>query len=211
MENSANSLNQNPNQSFSQEKESIFKRVATPKLIFVVLAGVIVVELIIGARTLLSTPPGSSSPPTAQNLVAQMQLETETKQFSSSDEILVKVRMSTGGHQVVGADLVLEYDPQILEATPASFIAGSTFPDYSTPIIDRQEGTFRVSGMISPGQPAYNGSDIFGAVVFRAKATGSTLIKVGFLPNATTQSNLIDAQSGENILAQTKDLEIIIK
>lgn len=181
-----------------------------PKLLFSGLAVVIIVELIIGFRTLVSPTPviGSKLQPLDGG---QILLATKKDHFASGETVSVLIKESTGGHSVVGSDVSLKYDPTYLEATSsANFHRANIFGEFPIVTVDNKNGVIKISGIRSPMQGAFSGEGTFGLLEFKAKKEGATSLTINYHPNSTTESTIVDAITGKNILDATNGLSVTI-
>ena len=95
------------------------------RIIFFIFAAVIAFELLMGAKTLL-TPIKviQKTPSTVVLSEGVINLSTLQSSYGVSETVPVAVKVSTGNHLTSGVDLVLKYDPVILEASSAALIKG---------------------------------------------------------------------------------------
>lgn len=203
MENNQNPTVYNAPQPASPPKRIWFK----PKYILFFLLGIVIVEIIIGAKTLLTPLPAKKVP--VSQLVqpvggAKFLAVAPKTSYKVGENIEVAVRLVTTGHPVIGTDMVLSYDPKLLEASKSAFIKGRIYDDYPYVDINTENGVIKVSGIASTPQRAFNGIGIFGKVNLKAKVSGKANIKLD-------NSNVIDAITNQNILEQVSNLEINIQ
>lgn len=203
MENNQNPTVYNAPQSASPPKRIWFK----PKYILFFLLGIVIVEIIIGAKTLLTPLPAKKVPviQLAQPVGgAKLLVITPKTSYKVGENIEVIVRLVTTGHPVIGTDIELAYDPNLLESSRSTFLKGQIYDDYPYVDINTENGVIKVSGIASTPQKAFNGIGIFGTVNLKAKASGKANIKIN-------NSNVIDAITNQNILEQVSSLEVNIK
>jgi hypothetical protein len=187
-----------------------------PKIIFGILGLVIVIELINAYNTLKK----ASSNPVATSQFSRLaplssgriDLYSNQKEFKVGDTISVSVRIFTGGHPTDGTDLVLKYDPQILDASGLNFFRkGNVYPDYPITTVDPNAKTIQISGITSLSQSGFNGAGVFAILNFKAKAAGKTSLMVDFQKDRTTDSNIIESQSAKDILGAVTNLDLNVK
>lgn len=201
---------QNQNQDFQNPPKK-----GLPKLIFIILGAVIIVELLIGAKTLL-TPVAPI--PVVKQTVSQVVLSEGVINLSSpkslygvAEIIPLSIKVSTGNHLTSGVDLVLKYDPSMLEASGSSLVKGSAFDDYPQINIDSKNGILRASGVISPTKLGFNGSGDFGVINFTAKSKGITTISLEFSPEVTGDSNMVELETNKDILGKVTEVKLNIQ
>lgn len=182
------------------------------KIIFIILGVVILIEIIIGLKTLLSPVPTPKKPVVNVSVSQGQILLSSPKQIFLVGEIVpVNIRVSTGGHPIQGVDLVVKYDPSKLTASSSGFIKGEAYDDYPVANIDVDKGILRMSGIVSVGKPGFIGNGNFGTINFKAKSVGSSDISLIFSPGSTNDSNMIEVGSSKDVLGQVSDVKINIQ
>lgn len=142
----------------------------------------------------------------------QIVLSSSVSKFQVGQIVPVKVKIQTGGHTVVGVDISLKFDPKYLSISSgsASFKKGTAFLEYPVTNIDSNEGVVRISGIASLAQIGFNGAGEFGVLNFIAKARGHTKISLNFVKDTTTDSNMLEFGSGDDILNFVNELSLNI-
>ena len=190
------------------------RRWFSPKIIFIILGLIVAVELVFGLYSLISSTRQKSLPqPTKLPTVssAKVSLLTTSPSFKVGDKVPVTVNLNTGGHNVAGADVILHFDPKILEASGSSIFTGKAFPNYPKMEVDQKSGLVALSGISLLDKDNFAESGVLAVVQFKAKTPGSTKISLDFTPGATSGTNVIDAVTGQNILSSVLDLSLTIK
>lgn len=117
----------------------------------------------------------------------------------------------TGNKTIQGVDLVLKYDPNYLEFKSDNFFtAGPVFSQYPISQVD-SSGLIRISAIATVSQIGFNGSGQLGTISYTAKKSGQTKLEIIFKPGDTTESNLVELQTGQEILQIVKGATIDIK
>lgn len=195
-------------ETFDQPKTGKF---FTPKIIFVILAAVVLVEVVFAIRT-LSAPTPKAVVKSKVPLKSQVSLVSVKKEYIVKDVVPVSVMVETGNHKTIGTDVIFHYDPKILEATSSAVIVkGKIYQDYPAAGIDSQTGTVTISGINSSSQPNFQGSGLLATINFRAKAAGQTTVTLDFTPDSTTDTNMVDSTSGEDVLESVENLSLTIR
>lgn len=173
------------------------------KIIFGILAIVIIIELIFLVQTLLSPPQVrvAALQPLGEG---QIVLTSDKTGVPVGDEFKVNIKISTGGHSSLGADLILNYDPKRVEAIKIN--KGQIYQEYPTEEIVAKDGIIRISG-ITTGD--FSGMGNFAQVEFKGKLKGQTSITAEFKPGLTTDSNIIDTQT-KDILGAVYNLDLTV-
>ncbi len=184
------------------------------KIIFIVFAAVIAFELLMGAKTLFTPIKVVKKTPVAVVVSVSegsIDLTAEKSAYKIGEIVPVLIKVSTGNHLISGVDLVLKYDPSMLEASGSSLMKGSVFDEYPQINIDSKNGILRSSGLISPAKSGFRGSGDFGKINFSAKAPGVAIISLEFTPNATNESNMVELETIKNILGKVGNVKINIQ
>lgn len=184
-----------------------------PKLIFLVLGMILLIEVIYAVRTLNAPVAAPAPQPSQKAIVAQtggkISLSTPKTNLRISEAVPVSVIVNTGGHEVDGVDLIVHYDPKVLEATPAGLIKGKIFNEYPLLAVDSNKGLISISGVSTKGN--FKGAGVFASLNFRAKALGKASLIIDFKKGSTTASNLVEMSSSKNILEEVNFLELNVK
>lgn len=199
----------------SNFKKFLSEWILSPRVVFLILGTILILEVIIGVKTLLSpveTSPPLSQPTTSPQKVttgASINLSLDQQSYEAGAEVLVSVNVSTGDYLTDGTDVVLQFDPQVLEPTKDFFMKGSIYQDYPGARKDLAKGIVSTSG-IAVSDP-FKGSGVFGTFKFKAKKRGVSLIELKFSPSSTTDSNIIESKSAKDILEEGSKVEIKIE
>lgn len=189
----------------------LIKRFFRPKLIFIVLGLIIAAEVIFAVRTLtkpLPSPPAKLQPISGGKVV----LLSPSKSYKVGEAIRVTIRVATGGRATNGTDVVLNYDPKILEASTSGAIRpGKIYSDYPILTADQKTGTIRVSGTTSAGSKAFNGIGIFATLNLKAISAGDTTLRVDFQKDSTTDSNIVESSTTKDILEEVFNLDLKVQ
>lgn len=207
-------INNNPQVITTGEKNKPNKKwFQTWRIIYPILGIVVIVELIWGLKTLLTPLP--KSPAQVQKVSpisgAQIFLLSSKTTYKIGDQIPVTVKISTGGHTTSGTDLILTFDPKVLEVSPTAFNRGKIYNDYPLVSSDSKAGIVRISGVVSTAKGAFGGIGELGVINFKAKASGETALTVDFKRGQTNDSNVISIKTNEDILEKVSNLSILIK
>lgn len=182
------------------------------KVIFGLLGLVILVELIIGFRTLTASRTQLSSAATIQSMTDPRIVIRPTQTSVKVGQIVeVKALVVTGGKPTDSTDLILHFDPSFLEASASSAIkVGEIYQDYPVAAADPKLGTIEVSGTTSLNGQPFVGIGTFATFTFRALKEGKTALTVDFQKGATADSNVVLSGSSKDILDKVYNGEISI-
>ncbi len=195
------------------EPEKIKKSFFGPKIIFIILGIIIIVEAIYAVKVL--TSPASAPYLPAVNTATpknpgKISLITPKTNYSMGEEIPVSVMIDTGANTISGVDLIVRFDPQVLTAVSTGIIKGKIFDDYPLVAVDAGNGLVSVSG-ISNTDKTFKGAGEFAVITMKAKKAGRTAIAIDFKKGTTTSSNLVDAATTNNVLDTVDNLELIVQ
>lgn len=195
-----------------------------PKIIFIVLSLVIVGELIWGVWYL--TKPRPQIKTRENNLIilepqeppaVEVKLNSTTKEVRVGDTLKVDVVLSGEANDIVGMDFVLKYDPTVLSlpSPPPVFARGNLFSEYLGESVNSSQGIFSVSGTsiepVSISEEEDEDEDkIFGSLTFKALRSGNTLLQISYRKGSTTETNVLEAESGLDIIDKIGNLSVKI-
>lgn len=170
------------------------------------------VEVIFAIKTLTApTPPPPTAQLKSQPASVNLSLEAVGQDFKVGKVVTVNVRVNTGERRTDGIDLVLNFDPKILEATPASLIKTTIYPDYPQMRVDSKVGLVQISGISGVEGKTFKGEGILATINFRAKAAGKTTLTIDFAKGQTNDSNVVESATGLDILEGVNNLSLTIK
>lgn len=153
------------------------------------------------------------SPPaqTPSQQEAAIILSSAKSQYNVGEAVPVNVEVSTGGRSTEGVDLVLNFDPKILEATAGAVTKGAIYPEYPQVRVDNKAGSIQISGISGLSGRQFMGRGKFATINFKAKAAGQASLTVSFSLGKTDDSNIVEALSGNDILESVSDLTLTVK
>ncbi len=177
------------------------------KNIFIALGAILALEIIWAGLTLLR--PVSPATRVSEEVAVKttsVSLLSPRASLKVGEKVTVDINISSGS-KVEGADLLINYDPNLLSAEPV--VAGVIFRDFPVNKVDKASGRITVSG-ITDTSGGVLADGLFGSVDFTAKAAGVAKISLEFSPGQTTDSNLIETGTGKDILEEVSDLDLNI-
>ncbi len=199
----------------NQEKElgmQIKSFFSLPKFIFAVLGLILLVELVYAIRILTSpTPTPSVRKSSIQSTGGKISLNVPRSAYRVNEGIPVKVIIDTGSKVIDGVDLLIHYDPKILEASSGGLIKGHILEEYPTMTVDANKGLISISG-ISGLQNGFKGTGQFATINLKAKIAGKSSLTIDFKDKgSTTDSNLVETGTSKDILEQVVNLELVVQ
>lgn len=206
----------------SPQKQFLRQGFNTKLIFIIILVGVAVVIIIIGARILIQgikeaptptpQPQSTQTPQTPQTEVpsAKLILSSLKKEYKIGETIPVEIILDTGGGSADGVDIVLKFDPNTLEASSDSISLGTIFPEYPVKKVEK-DGIVRITALTSLQGEGYSGLGTFARVDFKAKASGKAKVSLGFTPGSTIDSNVVGVSQGDDMLKEVQNLEVEVK
>lgn len=144
----------------------------------------------------------------SQTLTTSSMLITSPKSsYSLSEKIPVTIKASSGISIVTGFDTVIEYDPAFLTISKRNPPPLPDFLYYG----QNSNSLIRVTAVRKPDQntlPSFNNTTLFD-IEFTPVKSGKTTLKIIYLPNSTSDSNIIDNNSND-VLGTARGLELTI-
>lgn len=198
--------------------EKVKKFLLGPKIVFVILGVILLAEIAYAVRFVVSpdpvTPPpapvdkaGIGQPPAS----AKISLSTTKAIFNVNEAVPVSVMVDTGGYTIDGVDLILRFDPKILEATAEGLIQGNILGEYPLKSADTSKGMVYISG-VNSAKSGFTGIGQFAVINFKAKLPGKASFAIDFIKKgATTDSNLVEMGTSKDILEQVDNLELTVQ
>lgn len=197
-------------QIFSQPEK--VRKYFNPKIIFLILGVIVIIELVYFLRSLMmpvSTPPPLSKTSVVSN-VAKISLNVSKASFRVGETIPVAAVVDTGGKSISGVDLIIHFDPKVLEITQGAITRGKIMDEYPMISVDTKNGLISISG-IDNLKNSFKGIGQLALMNFRAKTVGKTDLVIDFKKGATTVSNITEDKTSKNILERVDNLEVEIK
>lgn len=175
-----------------------------------ILGVIILYEAITLVRTISNPVP---SIPAVQPINGgKIVLLSNKNNYVVNENIPIDLKISTGGYSTLGTDVVIKYDPTILDASGATSIRKSDlYTEYPLVTADPTNGLIFISGVSTQNKDSFNGVGIFGTLNLKALKPGTTSLEIQYLPDATNESNVIKVNSAEDILKEVKGITLTIQ
>ncbi len=145
--------------------------------------------------------------------MAGLSLESQKKELKAGESLDVDIVLSTGNRQTIGTDVILHFDPKMLEVLTATgsaspVRAGSLYQDYPA---NQLEPSGRISFSGTSLSQAFAGRGVLGSVTFKAVRSGTTTVKIDYQSGSSTDSNVTESNTARDILISVQNLELSIK
>jgi hypothetical protein len=132
-------------------------------------------------------------------------------------QVQVVVTLDTKGDATSGVDLVLNYDPKLLEVVDADpavadvqVAKGPLFDFAPANLVNLSSGKIVFSGSQQPTSAGFTGTGNVATVNFRAKSAGNATVGFEFTPGSLRDTNVIKKSDGRDLLNETQDATIKI-
>lgn len=188
---------------------------ANKKLIFIFIGIILLAELVWAGLSLFrGNAPDSTKASSGQSMAGStLSLNASKTSLKVGESITVAINVSSSV-ATDGMDVILSYDPKLLSVTlgPGKIpvAVGTIYNDYPLNQVDEGVGRIAVSGITSQvGGIVARGT--VGAVTFTAKASGKAKVAFDFTPGSTTDSNIIETKTAQDVLGSVTDLEVNIQ
>lgn len=184
-------------------------KLKSKEAIYIALGLILILELVWAARTFFTDTQFSSAVEKIQPLSGAtivLDAPVSSTGYKAGDMVPVTVKVVTGGRSTESTDLILKYDPEILDVDKVN--TGSMYPEY--PLNTQEKGVVRVSGITKIDQSGVTGLGQFATVNFKAKKDGVSDISVEFGKDQTTDSNVIESGTIKDILSNVVNTKVTV-
>jgi hypothetical protein len=189
------------------------------KKIGLAIVGIIILGEVVWSIFALSSPTANSTKNT-NSKTSQAEVNKSASVISlvgpnsikAGEEFKVDVKIDTQGALADGMDLVIKYDPKFIEVVnpEVPMVLNKIFSNFPVNSADATSGLITVSAVSSPGDPSFSGQAVLGSLNFKAIQLGPTSISLDFTKGSTTDSNVVETTSGNDILEMVNNLDITI-
>ncbi len=189
------------------------------KIILIILGVAVLAEAIWALTSLgifsLGTKPGISVPvkTAVSKKTASISLSSPKTNLKIGEQIKVDINIKSSA-PTDGSDVILKFDPNVLSVAsdsadkkPVSITA--LYQDYPQNSVDPSAGIIAVSGITSVKEGIVPNGAI-GSIIFQAKKIGKAEVSIDFTPGKTTDSNIVETGTSNDLLSEVKNLTINI-
>lgn len=123
---------------------------------------------------------------------------------SEGEQFYVYILLNSQVNKIAAVDTIIKFDKDVLEAV--DIVPLGSFPTYpeGSRVVDNEKGLVYLSAVsydlknkvLNP----YQNIGLYGRMSFRVKKSQATSIDFVFTPGKTNESNIIEAETGKNIL-----------
>jgi len=132
---------------------------------------------------------------------ASFSISPEVVNTSSGQEFSVDISIDTGKTHTDGADVVLTFNPDKLQAL--SVEGGESYQNY--PVKKIEDGKVTVTALAPVQGPFFSGEARFVTVKFKALSAGQEALTFDFNSGTTTDSNIAAHGTGKDILSEVAE------
>jgi hypothetical protein len=185
------------------------KKLALTIICIIFLFGVLFFLSYASLKNLISPPksPDSTGNQSAAQNRTSLILTTPKIKYSQSEKIIITAVADSQNQFITGFDVLINFDPEFLSLTDKKSPALPNFDYFGS----NQNGLLQTSAVqkTSIKQPQVFKNQKLFEFEFTAKKSGKTQIGIVYMPNSTSDSNLINNDS-QDILNNVKGVEITI-
>lgn len=160
-------------------------------IIFVIVSFLVVVELVWGINYLKTLPQPTA--PAKAEVGARLSFSPAQKVVNVGEEFEVELILDTKGIETSGADVIIGYDPTVIEILGVR--PGLLYQKYPVNEVDAVNGKIGFSAVALPPK-AFSGRGTLAYLKLKALEAGAANLKIEFEKGETTDSNVVQAQSG---------------
>lgn len=216
--NSVNALVVNENALKEAAKQpGKWKKLILP-LIFLILIGVVIYEVIVGIQSLSFPNSSQNEGLSSQDMPltsplpigdAVLALISDKSEYQVGEKIPVVVQLSTSGNLVGNVSVVIKYDPKLVSLEGDNFFTNGNVYQIN-PLItkDAAKGILRISADAGSPLNGFSGVGNVGVVNFTAQSAGNSNFN---LENSSGNSQVINQLSKKNILGSVVNLSVQVK
>lgn len=178
---------------------------------------VVGIAVITGAVLTLNEQRNNSSV-SADRPVGDARLIMQNQTLRVGTEGFMDIKLSTHGGETSGVDLVLQYDPTLIEIIDADpTIAGTQivpaqfFDFVQANGVDTRRGVIRYSAGQQPTNlPVAADNQTIATVRFKAKDAGTSAFSFDFVAGSLSDTNVIKADEGRDLLVDVVNAQITV-
>jgi len=181
------------------------KKVITILIIF------LFIELVWAAVYLTKKTPQEKQPisqtePTNQQNPPTLSFSPSTSSPTLDQPFQIAILIDTKEKSITAADIIISYDPTILQIDETGIAVTNAFPSYPLIKVDSQEGIISITGTTQdPKDSPLEGRKEFVTLTFTPIKQGPTQLSFIFEKDSTTDSNLIEPTQIKDILEKVEN------
>lgn len=157
-----------------------------------------------------------AAPAAAQ--AATLSLSPTSGSYAAGATFEVKVMIDTGSARSSGVDVTVKFDPSVLQVVDSGsgtegtqISAGSLYSQVTVNSADNSTGRITFGGATSGTSTGYSGSGTLATITFQAqKEASATAVSFDYQSGSTTDSNVTDKTTAEDILTGVTDASYTI-
>jgi hypothetical protein len=130
---------------------------------------------------------------------AIISLDPQNANVSVNANFDVKVNLDTKADNTTAVDLILNYDPAMLEISNVTFSSPTLFP-VNTKTIDNTNGKLLITSTQQDAINSYSGNNTLAVLTMRMKAPGSASLIIACEINKTNDSNVFKTGTSLDVL-----------
>lgn len=145
---------------------------------------------------------------TAYAASADLTLSPVTQTINAGEQADIAVELNTGGANSSDTDLYINFDAT--KVILVDILPGTIYDQYIGEEIDNAQGRASISGLASKTENLFSGTGTFATLRFKGTGAGTTAITIDFTLGQRNDSNVVDFQTNEDILATTTNASLTV-
>lgn len=150
-------------------------------------------------------PPVQFDKPGTYQLILSVQKVKVGEKFEAKLQFLAKDKI------IFGSDVIIRFDPTLLEVKQENIIVGDYFTNYTRKTVDMTKGLVKVTAIRPKEALPMTDYVVFATISLTAKKSGMGKIDFDFQKGKTNLTTLVEQGTSRNILGEAKGGTIIIE
>lgn len=192
-------------------------RMPTIKPLYLVLLTLLALELLWAiiylSRPVKLVPDLSrlSSPAFLTTRQVSLSLSPENQEVVVGESFAVEIVLDTAGREVNAADVVLDFDEDLLTVVEGRAVVGESFDRHFRNAADNEKGLFTFSSAMDPGK-SFSGKTVLATLTFSGKKAGSGIVSIRFKEGSTVDSNVsFGDETTPDLLEKVVNAEVTLR
>lgn len=143
---------------------------------------------------------------------AQLSLMPEKSAYKQGENVVIDVKLYTGGQSTQSTDVVVKYDPQFLQPVVDGVVTpGQIYSEYPPIQVEEKQGLIGMSGITADASgQGFSGVGSFAKLNFVALKDGQTEVLIEYQPDQTSDSNVLLFNSMTDVLSSVDSTTLTI-
>ncbi len=141
----------------------------------------------------------------SRNAILSLDTDSTKVTYQVGDEITLQLKLDTKQWNIVGFDAIVNYPEELVEVS--NITTTDTFENY--PLAKAEAGVIKISGLKDIGD-SVRGEYLLAEMTLKFLATGQADLAFDYIPFQTTESNVVENNSGEDMLGIVNNISFTI-